>query len=191
MNHTNIPEETWRKRREQKRTLDNRKKQHLETFFRRWSEAGATAAVAAYGRLNAAEKTVIPGDLSPTPLWISPPLPTLSSVSSASGRGGSRQPIYSGRRATDAPRLSRCVHMGCGGKGHFSKVQHQWSEFQVNRGARIWRNPWRRGVAAMERARNLTGQMLLRSIHLSIHPSIHPLSQVLLHSAVVEPIPSL
>lgn len=64
--------------------------------------------------------------------------------------------------------------MGCGGKGHFSKVQHQWSEFQVNRGARILRTRWDEGVTAMERPQNLTGQVHQRSIHLSICPLVYP-----------------
>lgn len=76
---------------------DEQKKKNWETFFLRqcnegWATAWKQPHQQAYGRLNAAEKTVIWGDLSPTPLWISSPLPTLSSVSSATGRGGSRQP---------------------------------------------------------------------------------------------------
>lgn len=45
-----------------------------------------------------AEKTVMPGDLSITPLRISPSLLTLSSVSLHSGKGGSEHYLPSAAR---------------------------------------------------------------------------------------------
>lgn len=62
----------------------------------------------------------MPGDLSVTPFWISPSLLTLSSVSSI--------PAEEAASTVDSElrywcsELSCCVHKGCSGKGHFSKI---------------------------------------------------------------------